>query len=142
MVTARSIFLLQPSVSRTTPRPPDPSDESLGYFQSSANADSAAAICASEASVKHESLSRPMGNYRWRVSDSPGTTHLFRRVQLVWKIAWRHSLRERASSGLHSNRVDAHCLAGVKFDLLFNPQILLSRIGIPACPFMIETSPC
>ena len=65
-----------------------------------------------------------MGDYRGRLPDTPGTPDLFR----------------RASSDLYSHRVDAHCLAGIKFDLLFDPQILLSRIGIPACPFMIETS--
>ena len=75
-----------------------------------------------------------MGDYRGRLSDSPGITHLFRRIQLVWETTWRHSLRERTSSGLHSNRVDAHCLARIKFGLLFDSQILLGRTGIPACP--------
>src|SRR5438105_530023 len=42
--------------------------------------------------LKDESLSRLMGNYRGRVSDSPGTPNLFRRIQLVWETAWRHSL--------------------------------------------------
>src|SRR6266511_1584859 len=74
---------------------------------------------------------------RGRLPGSNRPTDLLGRVQLVWEVTGRHSLRRRARTALHSLCIDVAGIAGAEFDFLSSPQILL-KADSHSCPSLIR----
>jgi len=79
----------------------------------------------------NESLDRALINCRWRRGNSDRLARLFRRAELVWKVARRHSLRRRTHSRLHSAGFHAAGVARPELDHVFAAKIpIAAGLGV------------
>jgi hypothetical protein len=96
----------------------------------------------------YESFSRVICDRRWHLRYRHWSTDLCGRIQLVWSLAWRHSLRRRARAFLCSYRLDVACLAGTESNFLSASTVLLNSsteysnlcVGICSCEWTTQPS--